>query len=319
MEELSGIQKAVTLLLTLGVEPSIAVARKLDRPLAYDLMRHCASVQEVNQETSQAVIEEFLEKAMQGNQPTGKEFVAEVMEQAFGGDDPLTSIDFLRRLDKAQLLEVVQNEHPQVAAFVLAYIQPDQAAQLLSELSPEQQMEVASRIAMSEAPRHEVLQHLAKTLGARWNNLFTPENMGVDVGGLDSLVRIMKGVGREVEQNILNGFSENRPDLAEELKKNMFVFDDLVNLDDRAIQKLLKEVDGKILAMALKRANPDIQDLVTRNLSERARNILKEDLEAAGKVKVKDVDRAQSEVVNVIRRLEEAGEITLSRDDEAYV
>lgn len=241
------------------------------------------------------------------------------MKHAFGGDDPLTSIDFLKRLDKAQLLEITQNEHPQVAAFVLAYVQPDMAAQLLSELSPDQQLEVASRIAVAEPPRREVLNQLARTLGGRFNNIMTPDSVGTEVGGLESLVRIMKGVGREVEQNILSGFSENRPDLAEELKKNMFVFDDIVYLEDRSIQKLLKEVDGKVLALALKRANQDILDLISRNLSERARNILKEDLDAAGKVRLKDVDKAQSEVVSVVRRLEEAGEISLGRDDEAYV
>lgn len=316
----TGTGKSVTLLMALGVDCAIAITKQLERPLAYDLLRHCASVNQIKPEDSEAVLEEMFARLDQAEQPTGREFVAEVMHEAFGGDqDPLTSIEFLRRLEKGQLLEVVQNEHPQVAAFVLSYIQPEQAAQLMSELTPEQQMEVASRIATSEPPRREVLVHLAKTLGSRWNTFFSPESMAVETGGLDSLVRIMKGVGREVEQNILNGFFETRPELAEELKKNMFVFDDLAGLDDRAIQKLLKEVDGKVLALALKRANNDLLELISRNLSERARNILKEDLEAAGKVKLKDVDRAQSDIVAVVRRLEEAGEISLNSDEESYV
>ncbi len=319
MDTLSGNQKAVTLLLSLGVEVSIEITRRMDRAIAYDLMRHCAHVNDISDDETEAVMLEFISKFEGAGQPTGREFVAEVMAKAFGGDDPLTSIDFLRRLDKQQLLEVVQNEHPQVAAFVLSYIQPEQAAQLLSELSAEKQLEVATRVASSEQPRREVLLHLARTLGSRYNNIFSPDDMGTEVGGLESLVKIMKGVGREVEQNILSGFSETSPELAEELKKNMFVFDDLAHLDDRAIQKLLKEVDGKILALALKRANPAIMELVSRNLSERARGILKEDLDAAGKVKVKDVDKAQSDVVSAVRKLEEMGEISLGRDDEAYV
>ena len=319
MDAFTGTQKAVILLLNLGVEAAIEVTKKMDRSVAYDLMRHCANLQEVDGGDSEVVLEDFLVRLKKAGSPTGREFVGEVMKHAFGGDDPLTSIDFLKRLDRAQLLEITQNEHPQVAAFVLAYVQPDMAAQLLSELSPEQQLEVASRIAVAEPPRREVLNQLARTLGARFNNFVTPDSVGTEVGGLDSLVRIMKGVGREVEQNILTGFSENRPDLAEELKKNMFVFDDIVYLEDRSIQKLLKEVDGKVLALALKRANQGILDLISRNLSERARNILKEDLDAAGKVRLKDVDKAQSEVVSVVRRLEEAGEISLGRDDEAYV
>ncbi|MBT9588596.1 flagellar motor switch protein FliG [bacterium] len=320
MEATTGTNKAVTLLLTLGVDCAIAVTRELDRAVAYDLMRLCANVKEINPADSQAILEEFLEKLQYSAQPTGREFVSQVMQEAFGGDqDPLTSIEFLRRLDKSQLLEIVQNEHPQVAAFVLSYVQPEQAASLLCELSPEQQMEVATRIATSEPPRREVLSHLARTLGARWNSFFSSEGLAVEAGGLDALVRIMKGVGREVEQNILFGFLETQPELAEELKKNMFVFDDLAGLEDRSIQKLLKEVDGKVLALALKRANAETLEVISRNLSERARNILKEDLEAAGKVKLKDVDRAQSDVVAVVRRLEEAGEITLGNEDDAYV
>lgn len=318
MSELTGAQKAAILLLNLGIGVAAKITQKMDQAVAFDLMRHCANLKELDSNVSEAVVQEFWEQRHKVNLPTGRDFVAELMKQV-GGADPLHTIDVLHRLDKNQLLEVVRNEHPQVAAFVLAYIQPDLAAQLLAELTADQQLEVATRIATSEAPSREVLTHLARTLGSRWNNLLGSEAVVAEVAGLDSLVRIMKGVGREVEQNILIGFSEQRPELADELKKNMFVFDDLVLLDDKAIQKLLKEVDGKVLALALKRASSDIFELVARNMSERARNILKEDLEAAGKVRVRDVDRAQSEVVLVVRRLEESGEISIGRDDETFV
>jgi len=181
------------------------------------------------------------------------------------------------------------------------------------------QLDIARRIARSETPQREGIKHLVRSLSNRLNFLGADRVGEEEIGGIESLVNIMKGVGREVEQNILHGFETVEPELADELKKNMFVFDDLVLLDDRSMQKLLKEVDGKILALSLKRAPAAISDLILRNLSERARKILQEDMEAMGKVRVRDVDQAQTAMVGAVRRLEEAGEIQLTREDEKFV
>lgn len=316
---MNGTRKAAILMMALGVETAVEVTKHLERASAYDVMRQAAKLTSLTPDDSRTVLTEFVERLPHTREHvSGKQFVGEMMKRAFGGEDPETSIDFLRRLDKAQLAEVVRNEHPQVAAFVLSYIQPDVAGALLSELTPQQQLDVAARIAASEPPQREVLRHLARSLGSRLN-FITADGVGPEVGGVESLVRIMKGVGREVEQNLLEGFSDTKPELAEELKKNMFVFEDVTMLDDRAIQRLLKEVDGKTLALSLKRASSELSALIGRNLSERARNILNEDLAALGKVKVREVDKAQSEVVAVVRRLEETGEISLNREDEGYV
>ena len=317
-QPMSGARKAAILLLSLGVEATLEITRHLDQSIVYDLMRDISRMATVDSEIGGAVLQEFLQRLPRvAEAPSGKQFVAEIMKRSTGGDDPMTNIDFLRRLDKNQLLEIVRTEHPQVVAFILSYIAPDQAGALMAELTPEQQVEIASRIATSEHPQRETLAHLARSLGSRLNFFNSDNNM--EVGGVDSLVRIMKGVGREVEQNILNGFSESKPELAEELKRNMFVFDDLVLLDQKSLQRVLKEVGGKSLAMALKRASNEILGLIQQNMSERARKILDEDLAALGKVKVKDVDMAQSGIVAIVRALEESGDISVGREDEAYV
>ena len=317
--ELRGSRKAALFLISLGVESAIEVTKRMERSSAYDVLRQAAKINSVDPDDSLAVLSEFSEMLSSSTMlPSGREFVSVIMDEAFGGEDPLNNIDFLRRLDKPQLLEIVRSEHPQVAAFILSYVTPEQAAQLMAELTPEQQLDIAARIAVSEPPKREALCHLARSLGNRLNNLFGNAT-AMEVGGVGALVKIMKTVGREVEQNILMGFSGTRPELAEELKKNMFVFDDLTNLDDKALQRVLKEIDGKVLALALKRASPEILELIKRNMSERARNILNEDIEAAGKVRLKEVDRAQSEIVSAVRRLTESGEIVVNRENEAYV
>ncbi|MEW6278094.1 MAG: flagellar motor switch protein FliG [Candidatus Eremiobacterota bacterium] len=318
-DDMSGARKAAVLLLTLGVDATLEVTRHLEQSLVYDVLRQVSKISAVDPDVSRAVLSEFVERLpLVSEAPSGKNFVSEVMKRSAWDDDPLTSIDFLRRLDKGQLLDIVRTEHPQVVAFILSYVNPEQAALLMAELPPDMQVEIATRIATSEPPQRETLAHLARSLGTRLS-FFGSEGVSADATGLEALVRIMKGVGREVEQNILTGFGESRPELAEELKKNMFVFDDLSLLDQKSLQRVLKDVDGKSLALALKRASPQIVELVKANMSERARKILEEDMAALGKVRVKDVDKAQSDIVSVVRRLEETGEITVGREDEAYV
>ena len=306
-------------MLILGADASVEICKRLEHSLAYDIIREAAKINSLEAEEIKEVLVDFVNGLPEiKRSPSGKRFAAEVLKRSFG-EDQASSIDFLKRLDRTQLYDVVQTEHPQVAAFVLSYIHPDTASALLASLEPDRQLEIAQRIARSETPQRDGIKHLVRSLSNRLNFLGAAERVGEDVGGIDSLVGIMKNVGREVEQNIISGFEEREPDLAEELKKRMFVFDDLILLDDRALQLVLKEVDGKVLALALRRASKEISELILRNLSERARNILKEDMQAMGKVRVRDVDKAQTQIVSCIRRLEEAGEIQVSREDEKFV
>ena len=313
------MKRAATLLLCLGIDAAVEITKRLDQSLAYDVIREAAKISALEAEEIAEVLKDFNEQLPElKRSPSGKRFAAEVIKRSFG-EDQAASIDFLRRLDRIQLQDIVETEHPQVAAFVLSYIHADMASSLLASLDPERQVEIARRIARTEPPQREGITHLVRSLSNRLSFLGAAERVTEEVGGVDSLVGIMKNVGRDVEQNILQGFEEEEPELAEEIKKRMFVFDDLVLLDDRAFQKVLKEVDGKILALAMRRASKEIVELIHRNLSERARNILKEDVASMGKVRVRDVDKAQTEIVNIVRRLEESGEINVSREDEKFV
>lgn len=318
MAERASVKRAALLMLVLGVDASVAVAKKLEQSVAYDIIREAAKIKALEPDEVKNVLLSLLEELPDVRRaPSGKRFAAEVIRQSFG-EDQASSIDFLKRLDRIQLEDIVTTEHPQVAAFVMSYIHPETASALMASLEPERQLDIARRIACSEAPQRDGIKHLVRSLSNRLNFLGA-ERVGEDVGGIESLVDIMKNVGREVEQNILSGFDATEPELAEELKKSMFVFDDLVLLDDRSMQKLLKEVDGKILALALRRSPEEISEFIMSNLSERARNILKEDMAAMGKVRVRDVDQAQTAIVAAVRRLEENGEIQLSREDEKFV
>lgn len=314
------LKRAATLLLLLGVDASVEVSKHMEQSLAYDVIREASKISSVPPEEMKAVLKDMVEQLPEMKRsPSGKRFAAEVLKRSFGHDQT-GSIDFLKRLDRAQLQDVVASEHPQVAAFVLSFVHEETASALLAGVDAERQVEIARRIAKSEPPQPEGIKHLIRSLSNRLNLLGpASEKIGEDIGGVDSLVGIMKNVGREVEQTILTGFEEEEPELAEEIKKRMFVFDDLVLLDDKAIQKVLKEVDGKILALALRRTSKKISDMILGNLSERARKILQEDMEAMGKVRVRDVDQAQTSIVSIIRRLEETGEIQVSRDDEKFV
>lgn len=319
LDKATATKRAALLMLILGVDASVAVSKRLEQSVAYDIMREAAKIKALDPEEAKDVLRTLLKELPDVRRaPSGKRFAAEVLKQSFG-EDQASSIDFLKRLDRMQLEDIVATEHPQVAAFVMSYVHPETASLLMSGLEPDRQLDIARRIARSETPQREGIKHLVRSLSNRLNFLGADRVGEEEIGGIESLVNIMKGVGREVEQNILHGFETVEPELADELKKNMFVFDDLVLLDDRSMQKLLKEVDGKILALSLKRAPAAISDLILRNLSERARKILQEDMEAMGKVRVRDVDQAQTAMVAAVRRLEESGEIQLTREDEKFV
>lgn len=318
MADRTNVKRAALLLLALGVDASVDVAKRLQQSVAYDIIREAVKIKHLEPDEIKDVLKGFLEQLPDVKRtPSGKRFAAEVLKRSFG-DDQASSIDFLKRLDRSQLCEIVETEHPQVAAFVMSYIHPDSASAIMAGLEPELQLDIARRIARSEAPQREGIKHLVRSLSNRLN-ILGAERVGEDVGGLDTLVNIMKSVGRETEQNILLGFQQSDATLAEEIKKNMFVFDDLTVLDDRAMQKVLKEVDGKILALALRRAPEALSKFILGNLSERARNILNEDMQAMGPVPVSDVDKAQSAIVASVRRLEESGQIKISSADEKFV
>jgi flagellar motor switch protein FliG len=274
------------------------------------------------------VVEEFYEVAV------AQEYIAEgglqyartVLEKALGearanevmtrlsGSIQVSPFEFLRRTEASQILNVLSNEHPQTVALVLAYLPPDSAAQVVSGLPEALQSEVAMRIALMDRTAPEVIREIERVLERKLSSVINQDF--TSAGGLRSLVELLNQVDRGTERTILESLEDQNPELADEVRRMMFLFEDITVLDDRSIQQVLREVDGKELAVALKGTSSEVKDAIFRNMSERAAQNIKEDLEFMGPVRVKDVEEAQQKVVAVIRRLEEAGTIVIVRGGE---
>jgi flagellar motor switch protein FliG len=214
-------------------------------------------------------------------------------------------------------LNFIQNEHPQTIALILAYLHPEQAGLILSSLSPELQVDVARRVASLDRTTPEVLQEIESTLEQRLS-AFVMDDYTV-AGGVESIVDILNMVDRATEKTILDSLEEEEPELAEEIRKRMFVFEDIILLDDRSIQKVLREVDSKDLAMALKTASEEVASRIYKNMSKRAAEMLREDIEYMGPVRLRDIEETQQRIVATIRRLEDMGEIIIARGGEDEV
>jgi flagellar motor switch protein FliG len=222
--------------------------------------------------------------------------------------------DSIKRVHPAQLSTFLQDEHPQTIALVIAYLDPQVAAAVLSSLPPELRPEVAERLATMGSTPPEVIRRVENVLQRKLSSIASQELTAA--GGVKSLVEVIQWVDRNTERMIFDYLTDNNPELAEEVRKLMFTFEDLLQLDDRSIQQILKEVDMKELALALKGASDALKDKIFRNMSERAVNMLKEELEFMGPVRVRDVEEAQQRIVSIVRRMEEAGEIVISRGGE---
>lgn len=256
----------------------------------------------------------------------GVDYAREVLERALGTQraidiiNRLTSslqvkpFDFVRRADPQHLVNFIQGEHPQVIALILSYLDPKKAATILSALPEELQPDIAKRIALMDRTTPDVLREVERILERKLSTLASEDY--TQAGGIDALVQILNNSDRTTEKNIIEALEEDNPDLAEEVKKRMFVFEDIVLLDDRSIQKVLRHIDQQDLAKALKHTDPEVQEKIFRNMSKRAAQMLKEDMEYMGPIRLKDVEEAQQKIVNVIRKLEEQGEIIVSRSPE---
>ena len=259
----------------------------------------------------------------------GIDYARELLEKSLGNQkavdiiNRLTSslqtrpFDFIRRTDPAHLMNFIQQEHPQTIALILAYLEPQKASIILSQLPGEIQSDVAKRIATMDRTSPDVLREVERVLEKKLSTLSSEDYTAA--GGVDSIVDILNMVDRSTERQIIETLEEDDPELAEEIKKRMFVFEDIVMLDDKAIQKVLREVDTQELSKALKSVDSEVQDKIFRNMSKRAASLLKEDMEFMGPTRRKDVEEAQQKIVAVIRKLEEAGEVVIARSGEEDV
>ncbi|MGP1586495.1 MAG: flagellar motor switch protein FliG, partial [Schwartzia sp. (in: firmicutes)] len=217
----------------------------------------------------------------------------------------------LKKTDPSQLLNFIQNEHPQTIALIMAYLDADQAATILVSLSQERQAEVARRIAMMDRTSPEVLREVERVLERKLSSLVTQDF--TTAGGIKAIVEVLNRVDRTTEKTIIETLEVDNPELTEEIKRLMFVFEDIVMLDDRSLQMVLREVDTKDLSLALKATPKEVAAKVFKNMSTRAADMLREEIEYMGPVKIRDVEEAQQKIVNVIRNLEDKGEIVVAR------
>ena len=324
-EKLSGLQKAAILLISLGPERSAGVFKHLKEEEIEELTLEIANTRSITPQTKESVINEFYEVclAQQYIAEGGISYAKELLENALGSDKALEVIskltaslqvkpfEFVRKTEPSQLLNFIQDEHPQTIALILSYLTPGQAAQIISALPPERQADVAKRIATMDRTSPDVIKEVEKVLESKLSSLVNQDY--TIVGGVDSVVEILNTVDRGTEKHIMETLEIEEPELADEIRKKMFVFEDILLLDDRAIQRVLRDVDNNDLAIALKNANDQVQGAIFNNLSKRLAVMIKEDMEFMGPVRMKDVEEAQQKIVNIIRKLEDAGEIVISR------
>lgn len=330
---LTGRKKAAILLIALGKEKASEIYKHLNEDEIEQLTLEIANLSKIDAETKNQVMEEFYELCLAQNYISegGIEYAREILERAMGSQKALEIInkltsslqvrpfDFIRKAEPAQILNFIQNEHPQTIALVLAYLRPQQAAAIISSLPQEKQVEVATRIALMDRTSPDVIKEVERVLEKKLSSMLTADF--TNAGGIQALVDILLSVDRGTEKYIMENLELKDRELAEEIRKRMFVFEDIVTLDNRSIQRFLREVDNSDLALALKGASEEVKKVIFANMSKRLQEMIKEDMEYMGPVRLRDVENAQQKIVNIIRQLEEAGEIIISRGggDEVIV
>ena len=311
-EDLSGVQKAAILLISLGPEKSADIFKHLKEDEIEELTLEIANTRSISPEVKDEVIEEFYQVCL------AQQYIAELGDEK--AHDVITKLtaslqvrpfEFIRKTEPGQVLNFIQDEHPQTIAMILSYLSASQSSMILSALNPEMQADVARRIALMDRTSPEVIKEVEKVLERKLSSLINQDY--TIAGGVDAIVSILNAVDRGTEKRIMEALEIEEPELAEEIRKKMFVFEDILLLDDRAIQRVLRDVDNGELAKALKGANEEVQNCIFRNMSSRLATMVKEDMEYMGPVRMKDVEESQQIIVGIIRKLEDQGDIVISR------
>jgi len=326
-KQLTGLEKAAILIVALGTRAAAQVFKYLSEPEVERLSAQIIKMRDVDPELTKAVVAEFegIRTSLGSGSPAGKDFAAQVLEQVVGQErasellDRAGALEYGRPfeslwdLDSSELARVLGREHPQVAALVLTYLPPEKAGAVLSELAGEMQPDVAHRICTMDEIEPTVLSAIEEALHAR---LTSASEQVVVSAGPKTLVEILNNASRSAERTILDALGSQDAAMGEQVRKMIFIFEDLPRLEDRTVQVVLREVDQEDLRLALKGADDTIKDLVFRNISERAAEMLKEDLELLGSVREQDVEAAQQRIVSAARRLIASGEAVLKSEEE---
>lgn len=322
---LTGRQKAAVLLISLGPDVSANIFKHLSDDEIEQLTLEIANVRKVEPQEKENVLSEFHQLciAQEYISSGGIKYAKDVLEKALGPQRAIEMInrltatlqvrpfDFARKADPGQILNFIQNESPQTIALVLSYLQAEQAALVLSSLPQDKQADVAKRIALMESTNPDIVSEVERVLEQKLSATVVSDYSSA--GGIQAIVQILNGVDRGTERTILDSLEIQDPELAEEIKKRMFVFEDIVSLDSRAIQRIIREIENADLQLALKVAGDEVKDVVFKNMSKRMADTFKEEMEYMGPVRLRDVEEAQTRIVAIIRRLEEAGEIVIAR------
>ncbi|MBM4764138.1 flagellar motor switch protein FliG [Bacillus sp. B15-48] len=330
METYTNIQKAAILLLSLGPDASVNVMKHLDEKEIELVTREIANLRRVTSDVKEKIIMEFHDLAVASHVVSygGVSAAQEFLRRSFGEDkasdflerlkkeenNAIVPFQFVQKVEPIQIFNLLQYENAQTIALVLSYIDSEKAADILSSFAPERQLEIARRIAMMDTASPEFIQQVEQVLNEKLSMTSSQQH---DVqNGVDSIVNILNSVDRGTEKNILDKLQDSDPELADEIKQRMFVFDDIANLDNRSIQRILMEVPNQDLPLALAMANSEVKDAIFRNISKRRQEALEEEMALNEQVPIKEVEEAQTRVVNTVRKLEVEGAIIISRNGE---
>lgn len=330
-EELSGLRKAAILLVSLGSDLSAEIFEHLNDQEVEELSLEIARLDRVEPEVREEVLDEFNEmlRAQEFISQGGMDTAQEILEKSLGDSqakeviDRLTTsqevrpFDFIRQAEPEHILNFIQEEHPQTIALVLAYLDPDTSSEIMQQLPMEIQADVSKRIALMDRTSPEMIREVERVLERKLSSLVNEEYAAT--GGIDAIVEMLNQADRGTEKSILESLEEDDPELAEDIRRQLFVFEDITQLSDPDVQSVLREVDQEELTLALKAVEEDVKEKVFSNMSQRASSMVREELEYMGPVRVSDVEEAQQEIVNVIRRLEEEGQIVVVRGGEEEI
>lgn len=316
MKKLTGVEKVAAFLSLIGEESATQIFKHLD-PLELARIVPLMAKVKITPEEANMVIRDFYEKTGSATIAIDEDYIKKILLNAFGEEQAkklmekiesgASAFDILRWLDSNSVANMLAREHPQTIAIVLAHLEPTQAAEVLGKLPEHVKIDVSLRIANLDQISPNILVELEDVLQSQLQSY----TRGRKIGGIKTVAEILNQMDRASEDLILKNIEEKDQILADEIRKLMFTFDDLINIDDRGIQMILKEITTDDLSLALKMATEDLKNKIFKNMSQRAVQILKEEMEAKGAVKVSDVEKAQMNIVRVARRLEEEGKIVI--------
>jgi flagellar motor switch protein FliG len=324
MADLSGVRKSAILLLSLSEEQAAEILKRLPPEAVEEVSREIAGIREISVDTRKEIFGEFYNLALANSYLSegGLEYAKGLIRKSLNSADAdriikqvtqqvqTTPFSFLQKAESENLLTFIQDEHPQTIALILAHLPSQKASEILVGLPSQKQIEVVKRVANMEQTNPEVIKEVERGLEHRLSDIVS--QTFEKAGGVDTVAEILNLADRSTEKGIMEGLEAEDPDLVEQIRRLMFVFEDILLVNDKGIQSVLKEVDNEELALALKTASEDLKQKIFKNMSERAAQLIQEDMQYMGPVRVSDVESAQQKIVDIVRRLEDAGEIIIA-------